>query len=360
MTPATSGWVQPGFDWNRIPGTTSIHLPWELLKANVLNVDRYSGIEEMLYSDEAFAGGLSQQGADGNFGMILHEHDKYNGTHRARKSFHFLDGMIVCLGSDIENANAEYPTETTVFQLAVTDKQGREFWKDAPAGNRKLWTDHLGTGYYVPVAARFEKNFPQLSRMQNTGAETKGDWVSLVIDHGKAPKAAGYEYAVFPQADAQRMSALLKRIPYKVLRKDRGAHIVQFGGDRVTSYVLFDTPQADLPGALLQRADTSCLVMTRQESAKQWLLTVAQPDLALYRGASDEAFDADGKRIERSIYSRPWINNESGEIAVTVTLRGRWKVEETPYCRIVSADKRQTQLRFLCREGRSFEVRLTK
>nr|WP_278961297.1 chondroitinase family polysaccharide lyase [Bacteroides pyogenes] len=360
VTPATSGWVQPGFDWNRIPGTTSIHLPWELLKANVLNVDRYSGIEEMLYSDEAFAGGLSQQGADGNFGMILHEHDKYNGTHRARKSFHFLDGMIVCLGSDIENANLEYPTETTVFQLAVTDKQGREFWKDAPAGNRKLWTDHLGTGYYVPVAARFEKNFPQLSRMQNTGAETKGDWVSLVIDHGKAPKAAGYEYAVFPQADAQRMSALQKRIPYKVLRKDRGAHIVQFGGDRVTSYVLFDTPQADLPGALLQRADTSCLVMTRQESAKQWLLTVAQPDLALYRGASDEAFDAGGKRIERSIYSRPWINNESGEIAVTVTLRGRWKVEETPYCRIVSADKRQTQLRFLCREGRSFEVRLTK
>ena len=80
VTPATSGWQQEGFDWNRIPGVTSIHLPLDLLKANVLNVDTFSGMEEMLYSDEAFAGGLSQGKMNGNFGMKLHEHDKYNGT----------------------------------------------------------------------------------------------------------------------------------------------------------------------------------------------------------------------------------------------------------------------------------------
>ena len=124
VTPATSGWQQEGFDWNRIPGVTSIHLPLEQLQAKVLNVDSYSGMEEMLYSDEAFAGGLSQQKMNGNFGMKLHEHDKYNGSHRARKSYHFIDGMIVCLGSDIENTNTEFPTETTIFQLAVTDKAG--------------------------------------------------------------------------------------------------------------------------------------------------------------------------------------------------------------------------------------------
>lgn len=75
---------------------TSIHLPFEQLRAKVLNVDVYSGMEEMLYSDEAFAGGLSQARLNGNFGMKLHEHDKYNGSHRARKSFHFFDGTIVC------------------------------------------------------------------------------------------------------------------------------------------------------------------------------------------------------------------------------------------------------------------------
>ena len=359
VTPATSGWQQEGFDWNRIPGVTSIHLPLEQLQAKVLNVDRYSGMEEMLYSDEAFAGGLSQQKMNGNFGMKLHEHDKYNGSHRARKSYHFIDGMIVCLGSDIENANTEFPTETTIFQLAVTDKAGHDYWKNYQE-DKKVWVDHLGTGYYVPTAIRFEKNFPQYSRMQNTGKETKGDWVSLVVDHGKAPKNGRYEYAVLPQTNEIAMKKFAKKPTYKVLQQDRKAHIVASASEQIVSYVLFETPETTLPGGLLQRVDTSCLVMTHKESADKIKLTVAQPDLALYRGPSDEAFDKDGKRIERSIYSRPWINNGSSEIPVTVTIKGRWNVEETPYCTVVSSNEKQTILRFSCKDGASFEVELKR
>lgn len=359
VTPATSGWKQEGFDWNRIPGATYIHLPLDLLKAKVMNVDTFSGMEEMLYSDEAFAGGLSQQQENGNFGMKLHEHDKYNGTHRARKSYHFIGGTIVCLGTDIENDNADYPTETTIFQLAVNDAAGQEYWKNYQ-GNGNVWMDHLNTGYYVPVKASFEKNFPQRSRLQNSGKDTKGDWVSLVVNHGKAPKGGSYEYAVLPQTDAATMKAFAKKPGYKVLKQDRDAHIVQVPAEGICSYVLFETPQATLPGGLLQRTDTACLVMVQKEASDKYLLTVAQPDLALYRGDSDEALDENGKRIERSIYSRPWINNESGEIPVTVTLKGRWTVEETPYCKLVSADKKQTVLRFTCKDGASFEVELKK
>ena len=358
VTPATSGWQQEGFDWNRIPGVTSIHLPLEQLQAKVLNVDSYSGMEEMLYSDEAFAGGLSQQ-MNGNFGMKLHEHDKYNGSHRARKSYHFIDGMIVCLGSDIENTNTEFPTETTIFQLAVTDKAGHDYWKNYQ-GDKKVWVDHLGTGYYVPTPIRFEKNFPQYSRMQNTGKETKGDWVSLVVDHGKAPKNGSYEYAVLPQTNETLMKKFAKKPTYKVLQQDRNAHIVESVSEQIISYVLFETPETTLPGGLLQRVDTSCLVMIHKGSADKIKLTVAQPDLALYRGPSDEAFDKDGKRIERSIYSRPWIENASSEIPVTVTIKGQWNVEETPFCKVISSDKKQTVLQFSCKDGASFEVELRR
>lgn len=66
VTFTTSGWQENGFDWNRIPGVTSIHLPFDQLRARVLNVDAFSGMEEMLYSDEAFAGGLSQEHENGN------------------------------------------------------------------------------------------------------------------------------------------------------------------------------------------------------------------------------------------------------------------------------------------------------
>lgn len=359
VTPGTGGWQQEGFDWNRIPGATSIHLPFDQLQAKVYNVDTFSGMEEMLYSDEAFAGGLSQQRTNGNFGMKLHEHDKYNGSHRARKSFHFFDGTIVCLGSDIENINQEFPTETTIFQLAVADKSGHDYWKTY-AGDGKAWVDHLGTGYYVPVTARFEKNFPQQSKMQNTGKDTQGDWVSLVVDHGKAPKGASYEYAILPQTATATMKAFAKKPTYKVLQQDCNAHIVQLPTQRITSYVLFENPQAALPGGLLLKADTTCLVMVREEKERV-LLTVAQPDLALYRGPSDEAFDKDGKRIERSIYSRPWGDNDSGEIPVTITLKGCWGLpKDTPACKLLSVDKKQTVLQFTCKDGASFDVELMK
>ena len=353
VTFTTSGWQENGFDWNRIPGVTSIHLPFEQLRAKVLNVDTFSGMEEMLYSDEAFAGGLSQARLNGNFGMKLHEHDKYNGSHRARKSFHFFGDMIVCLGTDIENTNSEFPTETTVFQLAAVTPEARQYWNACKGG----------VGYYLSkhsmADAKYERNFPQVTVGERSAKPTSGDWVSLTLQHGKAPAGASYEYAVLPHTDAASLKTFAKNPAYRVLQQDRNAHIVHSLTDNITSYVLFETPRSLPADGLLQKADTSCLVMVRENNGKL-LLTVSQPDLALYRGPSDEAFDKDGKRIERSIYSRPWIDNDSGEIPVTVTLKGLWQVAETPYCKLVSADKKQTVLRFTCRDAASFDVELRK
>lgn len=360
VTFTTSGWQEAGFDWNRIPGVTSIHLPFDQLRANVLNVDIYSGMEEMLYSDEAFAGGLSQNGENGNFGMKLHEHDKYNGSLRARKSYHFLNGTIVCLGSDIENVNTDYPTETTVFQLAATTPEFRSYW-DAYQNNGTSYLDPNGVGYYLSKvtmkSAKFEKNFPQTTVGERSVKPTTGNWVSLTLQHGKAPKGVSYEYAILPRTDAFTLKRFARNPDYKVLQQDRNAHIVRTADGTLTSYVLFETPQSLPKDGLVQATDTSCLVMVRQEG-KKVRLTVAQPDLALYSGPSDEAFDEQGKRKERSIYSRPWKSNKSVEMPLTVTLKGCWQVDETPFCKVVSVDKKQTVLRFACKDAASFEVEL--
>ncbi len=362
VTFATSGWQENGFDWNRFPGATSIHLPFDKLRAVVLNVDTYSGMEEMLYSDEAFAGGLSQAGVNGNFGMKLHEHDKYNGSHRARKSYHFFDGTIVCLGSDIENDNKEYETETTVFQLAAVTPEMKDYWTDYTSDG-KTFIDPNGVGYYLSketaAEAKFEKNFPQTTVGERNPNPTTGDWVSLVVAHGKAPKAKGYEYAVLPRTDIDALNKFAKKPAYKVLQRDRNAHIVRTADGKLTSYVLFETPEAALPKGLLLKADTSCLMMV-QDNKDKLLLTVAQPDLALYRGDSDEAFDENGKRKERSIYSRPWKFDESQEIPVTVTVKGKWNIKETPFCKVVSSDKKQTVLKFTCKDAASYDIELFK
>lgn len=360
VTPLSGGWQEAGFDWGRIPGTTAIHLPVEMLQANILNVDTYSGMEEMLYSDEYFAGGLSQEGMNGNFGMKLHEHDKYNGSHRARKSFHFLEDEIVCLGSDIENTNADYPTETTLFQLVAVNEQQRMYWMNPLKGDN-YWMDGFGTGYYFPrqqiAKMHFERNFPQHSRNEETTKPTQGDWVTLTVNHGNAPQNEGYEYAVVPQVKVDRLKSLAAKPNYQVLQRDKMAHILR-AGNRI-SYVLFGTPQYLPQEGVLIHADTACLVMTKEQRGKV-LLTVCNPDLALYRGTSDEVFTVDGKRVERSIYSRPWKENECLPVPVTLTLRGKWNVRETESVKILSCSLAQTVLRVNCREGKSYDIECNK
>ena len=66
-------------------------------------------------------GGVSHRGRDGVFAMELHEHDKYNGSLRARKSWFFFDNRIVCMGSDIEQGRGG--VHTTLFRI---------FWRTRP------------------------------------------------------------------------------------------------------------------------------------------------------------------------------------------------------------------------------------
>lgn len=359
VTPETSGWLQPGFDWGRIPGATALHLPVEQLKANVLNVDVFSGFEEMLYSDEAFAGGLSHNKQDGLFAMKLHEHDKYNGGLRANKSYHFFGNKIICLGSDIVNDVDSYNTETTIFQTTGATEAFTNYWnnyQEHPA----FWIDQLGTGYFVPERAEnkltFEKNFPQQSRLQNTGEVSEGNWTNLVINHGKAPKGAGYEYVMLPQTDVTTKNVAKVAQSYTVLQKDSKAHIVKDNQSNTTSFALFEVPTT-IPSKIVKAVDASCLMMLT-EAKKEIDLTVTNPDLALYQGESDELFDENGKRVERSIYSRPWIGNASQTMPVQVTLNGKWMVENNDGFVKVNVKKNTTIIEFQSKDGASINVKL--
>lgn len=87
-------------------------------------------------------------------------------------------------------------------------------------------------------------------------------------------------------------------------------------------------------------------------------VSAADPDLRFYEGPGDEVFDADGKRVERSVYSRKWIDNPSGASQLEVVIRGRWQPEgDTPGCRI-AVEGANTSLTFTCREGATREVNL--
>ena len=106
-----SGYNENGWDWNRLPGTTTIHLPFELLNSPLPGTT-------MARSKEKFAGASSLKNQNGMFAMKLMERDlkNFTGDFVARKSVFCFDNRLICLGTDIKNSNSDYPTETTLFQ----------------------------------------------------------------------------------------------------------------------------------------------------------------------------------------------------------------------------------------------------
>ncbi len=368
-----SGYQQKGWDWNYWWGTTVTVLPIEELKADVRNVDPFSGNEEMLYSDEAFAGSVSINNQNGVYAFKLHEHDKYNGSLRARKSYFFFDNRIICLGTDIESKIEQHPTVTTLFQEVIKPQESNivlnkksisefPYYKEM-TGNHCV-EDAQGNAYFTHNALLSLRRSKQQSFDQATAQPTEGDFTVATISHGKAPSSQQYRYAILVQPDKQQKELWIKNHPsdklYTVVQQNRQAHIVKDKVTNITGYVLFEAGKlsSDL---LITENSVPCMAVVSEKNKKEVTLSVADPDLRFYEGAADEVYDQQGKRIERSIYSRPWIHNESKISNPQITLKGNWQLL-TPHnnCKVITADKEKTVLEFTCQHGLSQQVKLEK
>lgn len=368
-----SGFVHDGWDWNRWPGTTTIHLPWEKLRSDVRNLDTHSGFEEMLISDEAFAGGLNIENKNGMFAMKLHEHPKYHGSHRAIKSVFFFDRYIICLGSNIENDQRDYPTETTLFQnhlatieepIWIQEEPIQQFpYEKEENGKQSFWLiDNQSNGYYIPKGQKVRiLRKKQDSKSQDFSEDTQGNFATAYLSHGKAPKNESYEYAIILQTNLTEIKEMKKEIQqgllYEVRQKDEKAHIVVDKQKNITAYAFFE-PCCNLKEGMIQSVDTPCMIMTKQEQ-KQMVLSICDPDLRLYEGIDEDQYDEDGNRREVSIYSRKWRLSKSISSKIQVVVRGNWGlIEKSSCCQIIqyNEDENVTVLEFQCREAIPIEL----
>ena len=355
---------QDGWDWCHIPGTTAAVLPMEKMKSNVLNVDQYSGYEEMLLSDEWFAGGVTHKGVSGSFGMKLHEHDKYNGSLRARKSFFAFENRVVCLGSDIESSLEGAPVHTTLFQNYVEDVPEITF---SPYINdrRDIIRNCHSEVYFIQGAQACHTKGIQQSLHEETDKPTEGEFEKAYIEHGDIVNGGRYEYMIFMPADnkdvmfAHDENALeeySKALPYAVLRHDTSVHGVKDHASGTRAFAVFEEGSVDS----MIVSSTPAMLMYSVEDGEM-TLSVANPDLALYDGPSDEKFDENGKRIERSVYGREWVDNPCGKTTVTLILEGLWDIVEGNGRDVTtSQNNRQTTLVFKSREARTEEIKLRR
>ena len=339
------GFSMLGWDWCHIPGTTAAVLPMDQMKANVLNVDEFSGYEEMLISDEWFAGGVTHKGQNGAYAMKLHEHDKYNGTLRARKSFFAVGNRIVCLGSDIENNLEGAPVHTTLFQKSLKKAEENISYTCEDG----LIKDHDGVTYIVKDAQIHFKSGLQHSLHEESDMPVEGFFEMAYIDHGDIVKGGRYEYAVIlPDGSGEQKAS------YEIVRHDSEVHSVKDIPTGIVSAAVFEEGQIDenilFSSPAMVMYSTSGDVMT---------LSVANPDLALYAGESDEKFDKNGKRLERSVYSRHWIDNACAPTTVEVILKGLWEISANDGSDVTCThEDGNTVLVFRSKEARTEEITL--
>ena len=322
---AGSGFVQEGWDWNRLPGTTTIHLPFDLLDSPLKGTT-------MARSKENFSGSSSLDGKNGMFAMKLAERDYENFTPDfvARKSVFCFDNRMVCLGTGIANSNADYPTETTLFQTKYNGKEPK-------VGEDNYWLHDGYDNYYHVVDGTVRAQVAeQESRHEKTREITKGKFSSAWIEHGKAPKEGTYEYMVLIQPSASDLDELRKTPAYEVLQRDQTAHVVYDKKTGITAYAAFEAyqPAAD---KVFVAIPAETMVMYAKESDKGIRLSVCDPNL----------------NIEEKTYT---TKEPSRPITKEIRLKGHWRLTSPMENVRLEQQGDQTVLTVTCQHGQPVEM----
>ena len=336
---AGSGFVQEGWDWNRLPGTTTIHLPFDLLDSPLPGTT-------MAHSKENFSGSSSLEGKNGMFAMKLMERNLKNFTPDfvARKSVFCFNNRMICLGTGISNSNASFPTETTLFQS--TFQKGKSdiyvdgklknvpFHQELNDGKRHCIQDGYNNYYLVNGDNVQIQIARQDSHHEKNRAKTQGTFASAYINHGAAPQNAGYEYMVLIQPSPKELDAARRKAPYQILHKDSIAHVVIDKQTGITAYAAFETylPQKD---ELFLSIPAETMVMQKQ-SGSNLLLSVCDPNLNI----SEKAFTT--KEPSRPIEKK-------------LILKGQWKCKTLQEDVTVEVGQTETVLTVTCRHGQPIE-----
>lgn len=334
-----SGFDENGWDWNRLPGTTTIHLPFDLLDSPLPGTT-------MAHSKENFSGSSSLEGKNGMFAMKLMERNLKNFTPDfvARKSVFCFNNRMICLGTGISNSNASFPTETTLFQS--TFQKGKSdiyvdgklknvpFHQELNDGKRHCIQDGYNNYYLVNGDNVQIQIARQDSHHEKTRAKTQGTFASAYINHGAAPQNAGYEYMVLIQPSPKELDAARRKAPYQILHKDSIAHVVIDKQTGITAYAVFETylPQKD---ELFLSIPAETMVMQKQ-SGSNLLLSVCDPNLNI----SEKAFTT--KEPSRPIEKK-------------LILKGQWKCKTLQEDVTVEVGQTETVLTVTCRHGQPIE-----
>jgi chondroitin-sulfate-ABC endolyase/exolyase len=277
---------QPFFDWNYIPGTTTIVLPQALLK------DKKRGkYAHRTFSDESFLAGVTVNEGLALFSVKLHANN-YPSALKAYKSVFVFDDYLLCMGSNIESKEESYETVTTLYQdfnlpfTPIKINKNTTLCKDASM----LYLVPQGKIDFVQ-----EKNYSR-----------------ACINHGVAPKQGKYLYYMIKNRDKKVMKRLMNKDEIEVIMQNKAAHIVRNRQKNILCGALFDANQSY---DLLVKKVNIPLAYILKKKGDIYLLAICEPDM---RRASKPHMGA---------LTREDVIDPSKPFETRIVLEGRFNVE---------------------------------
>ena len=319
-----------GWDWNKVPGTTSIELSLtELMSADKC---RY-------FSNTTTVGGLyfgKRKRRNGIFVMDFKQPSYTDTTFSFKKSYFFIDDMIVALGSNIKKSGASNRRViTTLFQNKLIN-QAKISMNDRLFGENDMlnmrlninqpimFVDANNNGYFIPAR---KENIINLKIGKNSEAKKpnglkvmkRKTYASVVIEHGYSPSNENYEYAVLVNSGAERIKSFQTRMspwnfaykPYIVIRQDEVAHIIRIQRPMsiITGYTIFDS-NTFLDGNnhhIIRRVNRPCVIMV-EERRNYITIAASDPDLRMFDKFVPNSKDIDADKLFNSYSKQAWLH----------------------------------------------------
>lgn len=347
-----------GWDWNVVPGTTTVHYTdWVEMMPNKNNKDRF----DQWAATTSFAGALSA----GEYGLFSAEFDqsdtwgnpRYTPTNLTfRKSVLAIDGMLFSVGNSISSIG-KYPdwiTATNLFQSVINKKNKQLIvnGEDIKSGSsliipeeKAAWIiNPVGTGYYIP-SGHDELVIDYKKQETPSGMGTEAPMGELLvakayINHGVKPKAGSYKFLVLPAVDLKNIENIAldynnKKL-FDIVELTDSTHILKYIPKNVIAYSLFK-PAKELNTGVVLSSETELLILERKVD-DGILLSFCNPNL--------RPFD---------IRDRDWT---AAKTMVKIVLKGKWTSNEVEGVKIEYDKSGNTVISTVLRDGNKIDLEL--
>lgn len=361
---AGSGYGGDGWDWCRIPGTTTRLIP----AAELLEIDRRADGKPLNrpFGNSSFVGGVSLNQRHGLFAMQSCEvaPDRRRNGLRSLKAMFFFDDQIVVITRGINDGDGMHPTGTTLFQCRLPSTQtptwingdklaGFNVTTRFDDGKTLTLVDPVGNGYYIPRAKNVVVRRAQQESLDYSATkQTSGDYATAWFDHGASPKSEHCHYVILVGSGQNRLAqfAASARRTYSVVQDNSRAVIVEHHRLGLTGYVLPQT-EAEIEKGLIARVTAPCLVMTSRQQEDRLTMSVCNPDLGWESGVQFDSWDKEHFRPPANPVPMP----------VTLTLRGKWTLaDDHAEANVLPTDGETTTITVAASDARSIEFTLRK